>query len=123
MRQSLSSACCAAGDSPRASKTTLQWVVVKAIPPADAGPVALSEVTSSGAALTPVITVRSRAESKPACNGTDLDRRRGDPTPLRRENSRERHFVVDGLLKNVFNRGADFRSIAIDYPDLLTLLE
>jgi hypothetical protein len=66
VRQSLSSACCAAGDSPCASKTTLQWVVVKAIAPTDAGPVALSEVTSSGAALTPVITVRSRAESKPA---------------------------------------------------------
>ena len=42
---------------------------------------------------------------------------------LRRENGRERHFAVDGLLENVFYCGADFRSIAIDYPDLLALFE
>src|SRR5207249_12192804 len=67
-RQRFSSASCAAGDSPCASSTTLQCVVVNIAAPPDAEAVALSEVTSSAAALTPLITVRSRAESKPVCN-------------------------------------------------------
>src|SRR6266576_5010914 len=124
MRQSLSSASCAAADSPRDSKTTLQCVVVKAIAPADTGPVALSEVTSSGAALTPVITVKSRAESKPACNGTDVaSSGRASLRRLRRQDCGQRHFAVDGLFEDILDGGADFRSIAIDDPDLLAFFE
>src|SRR6266513_254418 len=108
MRQSLSSASCAAADSPRDSSTTRQCVVVKAIAPRNGVPAALSEVTSSGATLTPVITVKSRAESKPASNGTDLDRGRADPTRLRRENSGERHFAVDRLVSNFLDGCAEF---------------
>src|SRR6266576_1461517 len=103
MRQSLSSASCAAADSPRDSSTTLQCVVVKAIAPADTGPVALSEVTSSGAALTAVITVKSSAESKPAGNGTDLDRRSAPTLPDYAGRTVEsRYFTVDRFFRNVF---------------------
>ena len=52
MRQRFSNASWAAGDSPCASSTTLQCVVVNIAAPPDAEPVALGEVTSSAAALT-----------------------------------------------------------------------
>src|SRR6266566_3039159 len=52
VRQRFSNASWAAGDSPCASSTTLQCVVVNIAAPPDAEPVALSEVTSSAAALT-----------------------------------------------------------------------
>ena len=39
------------------------------------------------------------------------------------ENRRERHFAIDGLLNNVFDSRADFRSVGIKYPDLLALFE
>src|SRR5215471_20329522 len=52
VRQSFSSASCAAGDSPCASNTTLQWVVVNVLPTyCPLIPVAVVEVTSSGAVL------------------------------------------------------------------------
>src|SRR5437868_5630284 len=53
VRQSFSSASSAAGDSPCASNTTLQCVVVNATPPCcPLASVAAVEVTSWGAALT-----------------------------------------------------------------------
>src|SRR5262245_37365824 len=54
VRQSFSSASCAAGDSPCASSTTLQCVVVNAAPPESArlASLAVVDVTSWGAALT-----------------------------------------------------------------------
>src|SRR6266480_981173 len=53
VRQSFSSASCAAGDSPCASSTTLQCVVVKAMPPfCPLARVVVAEVTSWGAPLT-----------------------------------------------------------------------
>src|SRR3974377_1541491 len=42
---------------------------------------------------------------------------------LRRQHCRERHFAVDRLLKDIFYCGADFRSVAIEYPDLLPFFE
>ena len=91
----------------------LQCVVLNAAGLADAGPVALSEVRSSGAALTPVITVRSRTESKPPDShkeGRLGSRRSLIPSllQLRRENGRKRYFAVDGLLNDVLYRRADF---------------
>src|SRR6476660_106470 len=59
VRQSFSSASCAAGDSPCASNTTLQCVVVNAKPPScPLAPLVVVEVTSSGAGL----TVRSKSK-------------------------------------------------------------
>ena len=53
MRQSFSSASCAAGDSPCASSTTLQCVVVNAKPPfCSLAPLVVVGVTSSEAGLT-----------------------------------------------------------------------
>src|SRR5437868_8137659 len=71
MPQSFSSAACAAGDSPCASRTTLHCVVVKAIPPRDSGPIAVSEITSSAAALTPA------NHSKKACRNQGCMNRNG----------------------------------------------
>jgi len=69
VRQSFSSASCAAGDSPCASSTTLQCVVVKTAPPCGPlTPVAVVEVTSSGAGLTCTIQVKNRSKSKRACS-------------------------------------------------------
>jgi hypothetical protein len=57
VRQSFSNASCAAGDSPCASSTTLQCVVVNATPPSCLlAIVAVVEVTSSGAG----VTIRSK---------------------------------------------------------------
>src|SRR5215475_238867 len=64
MRQSFSSASRAAGDSPCAVKTTLQWVVVKATAPSRAlPPNPVSDVTWSSAG-TLHIQLKSCGESK-----------------------------------------------------------
>jgi hypothetical protein len=61
---------------------------------------------------------------KCAIDVTRPQRRRQRPElQLRRKNSRERYLAVDGLLENVVHRGADFRSIVVDYPHLLALFE
>src|SRR5437667_9406582 len=41
----------------------------------------------------------------------------------RRKDRGERHFAVDRLLEDVFDGCSDFRSVAIDDPTLLTLLD
>src|SRR2546423_4472930 len=73
VRQSFSSASCAAGDSPCASSTTLQWVVVNATPwCCPLASLAGVDVTSWGAAL----TVRWNQEIAPkaSLHGDDTTR-------------------------------------------------
>ena len=81
-----------------------------------------SQLIGSGAHT--VITVIRRSEIKPVYNGIDVGSwARSSLRRLRGQGGRERHFPVDGLRKNIFNRSADFRSIAIKDPDLLALFE
>jgi hypothetical protein len=62
--------------------------------------------------------------TKCAIDVTTLERRGQRPRlQLRGKDSRERHLAVDRLLRNVIHCGADFRSIAVDYPHLLALFE
>jgi len=66
----------------------------------------------------------SIAEHRPVAGVADSGSRGHRPRlQLCRQDCRERYFPIDGLRKNVFNRSPDFRSIAIDYPDLLALFE
>src|SRR4029453_15042808 len=114
-----SSASRAAGDSPCSSSPTGQWVVVNATAPFSV----LALIVLSQAPLSLGLTLRSskksRAKSKHQTQGAAIAGSQGQKGEignrpsfnLRRKNSRERHLAVDGLLKNIVNCGADFRSI------------
>src|SRR5215831_9258159 len=109
VRQSFSSASCAAGDSPCASSTTLQCVVVNATAPRSVFPPSpVNEDTSL-----PADTLRSKEKagrkSSPHVTEQMLLCGPADPARhLRRQNRGQRHFTVNRLFRNIFYTGAHF---------------